>query len=199
MLPRAPWSCAGCVMGIPRQMWQWGHSRGDPSGPQSPAGPSVPAGRTSYSLLSSAQEHPDPAWEQPVLEFLPAPSSRVTLALTQQKRKIRHSEELHFSPFYKPDSGLKWDKPPVTLWCCHSPRQRHQGSVWSILPLPGRTPGAETQAAPHRLDPRLDHLGSAFPSQGKAPGRSEHSGAAAATLGTLGNSLEDPRNPECHS
>lgn len=73
--------------------------------------------------------------------------------------------------------------------------------MWSILPVPGRTPGAGTWTAPHRLGPRLDHLRSAFPSQGKAPGRSDHSGAAAATLGTLGSSLEHPtpRDPWCLS
>lgn len=68
-------------------------------------------------------------------------------------------------------------------------------------PSPRQDTWGRTQAALYRLNPRLDHLRSAYPSQGKAPGRSEHSGAAAATLGTLGSSLEHPtpRNPWCRS
>lgn len=113
------------------------------------------------------------------------------------KRKVRHSEELRFSPFYRLDSG----QTPRDAPALPRPQAAASGTTAERPPLPGTTPGAGTRAALHRLNPRLDHLTSAFPSQGKAPGRSERSGAAAATLGTLGSSLEHPtaRNPQCRS
>lgn len=96
--------------------------------------------------------------------------------------KIRHSEELRFSPFYRPDSGPERDKLPGHFGAATS-QGSGTGDPWGAAPSPSRTPGAGTRAALHRLNPRLDHFTSAFPSQGKAPRRSEQSGAAGKQLG----------------
>lgn len=108
------------------------------------------------------------------------------------ERKIRHSEELHFSPFCRPQQASSGTNPPGHFWCSQAAAS---GISVGHPPSPRQDTWGWTQAALHRLNPRLDHLRSAFLSHGKASGRNEHSGAA--TLGTLGSILEHPtpRNP----
>lgn len=187
MLPHTLWSCAGSVTGVPRLMRPRGHSRGDPR-----------CQHLGSSILLPALLHlgtPQSSLGTACAGAAPCSKLPGDTCIDTAERKIRHSEELHFS------HRQTWLRPrvgqiPRTLWCCHNQGSSTRISV-GILPLPGRTPGAGTWAALHRLTPRLHHLRSAFPSQGKAPGRSEHSRAAAAPLRTLGSSLEHPtpRNP----
>lgn len=182
MLPQAPWSCAGSVMGVPRWRRQWGHSRGDPSGPQSPAHPApcsaLPG--TAQSSLGTARAGAPPCSKLPG-----------DTCIDTAKRQIRHSEELHFTPPTAPAPGAQT---PGTA----TARAAAPGISGEHPPSPRQdTWDQHTWGSSHRANPRLEHLRSAFPSQDKAPGRSEHSGAAAAALRTLGSSLEHPtaRNP----
>lgn len=201
MLPRAPRSCAGSVMGIPRRTWQWGHSRGDPSGSQSPAGPSVPALR---------EQHPTPCppppgnaplqpGNSPCQSFSPLQLPG-DACIDTAERKIRHSEELRFSPFYRPDGALHGTKSPGHFGAATTPGSgiRDQCGA-SSLSQAGHL-GRDTSSSP-QAESQAGSLKISFPSRDKAPGRSEHSGGAAATLRTLGSSLEHPtpRNPRCRS
>lgn len=160
VLPHAPWSCAGSVMAIPRRMWQWGHSRGDPSGPQSPAGPSVPALR---------EQHPAPCSPPPgntpiqlgnslCWSFSPLQLPGDTCIDTAE-RKVRHSEELHFSPFYRPHRASRGENPPGHFGAATTPGSgiRDQGGASSLSQAghlgqdTGSSPQAESQAGSFKI------------------------------------------------
>lgn len=178
VLPQAPWSCAGSVMGVPRWRGRWGLSRGDPWGPQSPAHPtpcSAPPGNSPIQPGTACAGAP--------------PCSKLPgdTCIDTAKRQIRHSES-SISPLLEPGPRAQT---PGTLRCCHGPAA--PGTSGEHPPSARQhSRGQDTWGSSHRPNPRLEHLRSAFPSRGKAPGRSEHPGAAAATLGTLGSSLEHP-------
>lgn len=187
MLPHTLWSCAGSVTGVPRLMRPRGHSRGDPRCQHLGSSILLPAllhlGTPQSSLGTACAGA--------------APCSRLPgdTCIDTAEREIRHSEELHVS------HRQTWLRPrvgqiPRDTLVLPQPRQQHQDQR-GHPPSPRQDSWAGTWAALHRLTPRLHHLRSAFPSQGKAPGRSEHCRTAVAALRTLGSSLEHPtpRNP----